>query len=181
MKRIQIKRKPDGTLENRQALADAFEQIAPGADIIVTIQDAASLPAQMLDAEALVRWYGALPVDYKNIFELQNKRALLSHYYFDAKQHAAFLKQAAGAAEMARKADFIRKKTYHRTTGESDASATAKAEAETIELREAETIAGAEYDTIAFYCDGMNKVLDAIGQHIATLKDERNKSGNEQP
>ena len=179
MKRIQIRRKPDGTLENRQALAAAFEQIAPGDDIIVTIQDAASLPAQMLEAEALVNWYGALPPDYNSINTLQNKRALMSRAYFIARQHLGFAKQAANATEAARKSAFIRAKMKYKAAGESDASATSKAEFDTIEQRELESIAQSEADVIAAYCEGLKAVFDAVGQHIATMKDERNNSGIE--
>lgn len=120
----------------------------------------------------IVGKYQAIPADFKDISRLTTWSQKLACCLFDYAGEVGDLYKAAKGAEYARKAAFEKKRLELIEAGKSAAAAEAEAKAGTTGDLFNETCADADYRAAFMQYSAARDVLEAMRQHIASLKQE---------
>lgn len=123
--------------------------------------------------EKIVQGYNALPADFNDIDRLTTALRRLACAVFDYSREVGEKYKDARSTEFQRKATEQREKLRLIGEGQSAAAAESAAKAASEKLQFAEIEADAEYRAAYLALTSANAVLDAIRQHISTLKSEK--------
>lgn len=121
----------------------------------------------------IVQKYQAVPHDYKNLEVMTSWNRKLACAIFDYTGEVGDLYKAANAYSFARKAAYERERIrLIKEDGKSAAAADAEAKAKIENELESEMNADADYRSAMMQLQGARDVLDAMRQHIASIKQE---------
>ena len=123
--------------------------------------------------EKIVQGYNALPADFNDIDRLTTALRRLACAVFEYSREVGEKYRDARSTEFQRKAAEQREKLRLIGEGQSAAAAESAAKAAAEKLQFAEIEADAEYRAAYLALTSANGVLDAIRQHISTLKSEK--------
>lgn len=121
----------------------------------------------------IVQKYQAVPHDYRNIEVLTSWNRKLACTIFDYTGEVGDLYKSAKAYEFARKAAYERERIrLIKEDGKSASAADAEAKSKVEEELENEVNADADYRSAMMQLQGARDVLEAMRQHISSIKQE---------
>lgn len=122
---------------------------------------------------AIVKRYQSLPDDYRDIDALTKGLRLLACALFEYSTHVGELYKQSKGTEYARRTAYERERLRLVGEGKSAAGADIEARAAVEMVLFQEVEADAEYKAAAMQRDAARDVLEAMRQHIASLKTEK--------
>lgn len=121
----------------------------------------------------IIARYEKLPKGFNDVSALIDGRKLLATLLFQYANEVGELYQEKLGAEFLRKSAFERKRTGHIESGDSATAAEAKAKGEIFDEMKDEMMADGLHKRADLLRQHAGDVLNAMNQHIASLKDER--------
>lgn len=122
---------------------------------------------------AIVRRYQSLPNDYRDIYGLTRGLRLLACALFDYSTEVGELYRQSKGTEYARRTAYERERLRLIGEGKSAAAAEIEAKAAIVTVMFQEVEADAEYKAASLQLSAAKDVLEAMRQHIASLKTEK--------
>lgn len=131
------------------------------------------------EIEKIVDWYRTIPKDFRDLETMTAAHRKMACLLFDYAGELGRKYEQAKAAEAALKIAYLKERTRLMTEENmSGVAADVRAKAATANELFGETAADVEYRTAQIQYQAAQDVLRVLGQHIATLKDERRLEGN---
>lgn len=124
-----------------------------------------------------IKWivdkYGGIAADFRDLDTLTAWQRKLACVLFDYANEVGEMSKTAKGAEYARKTAYEKKRIELISGGKSAAAADAEARASVDELAFTEMCSDADYRAAILQLQAARDVLEAMRQHISSLKEER--------
>lgn len=121
----------------------------------------------------IVDKYGGIPADFRDLDALTTWQRKLACVLFEYSTEVGDLHKSAKGAEYMRKSAYEKKRLELIAAGKSAAAADAEAKASIDTLAFTEVVSDADYRAAMLQLQAARDVLEAMRQHISSLKEER--------